>query len=75
VADEAGQGTLYVEPGSPLENGYCESFKGKLRDECLNGEILYSLKEAQIVVERWRVLYDTLACTRRSVTGACPRSL
>ena len=44
----AGLGTksLYIEPGSPWENGYCESFNGKLRDECLNGEIFYSLKEA-----------------------------
>ena len=38
--------TLYIEPGSPWENGYCESFNGKLRDEYLNGEIFYSLKEA-----------------------------
>ena len=49
-----GTGTLYIEPGSPWENGYCESFNGKLRDECLNGEIFYSLKEAQIVIEQWR---------------------
>ena len=41
-----GATTLYIEPGSPWENGYCESFNGKLRDECLNGEIFYSLKEA-----------------------------
>ena len=47
-----GTGTLYIEPGSPWENGYCESFNGKLRDECLNGEIFYSLKEAQIVIEK-----------------------
>jgi putative transposase len=52
-------GTLYIEPGSPWENGYCESFNGKLRDECLNGEIFYSLKEAQIVIEKWRVEYNT----------------
>jgi len=55
-----GTGTLYIEPGSPWENGYCESFNGKLRDECLNGEIFYSLKEAQIVIEQWRVEYNTL---------------
>jgi transposase InsO family protein len=54
-----GTGTLYIEPGSPWENGYCESFNGKLRDECLNGEIFYSLKEAQIVIEQWRVEYNT----------------
>jgi putative transposase len=52
-------GTLYIEPGSPWENGYCESFNGKLRDECLNGEIFYSLKEAQVVIEQWRVEYNT----------------
>jgi putative transposase len=51
---------LYIEPGSPWENGYCESFNSKLRDECLNGEIFYSLKEAQIVIERWRVHYNTI---------------
>ena len=54
-----GTGTLYIEPGSPWENGYCESFNGQLRDECLNGEIFYSLKEAQIVIEKWRVEYNT----------------
>jgi len=52
--------TLYSEPGSPWENGYCESFNGKLRDELLNGEIFYSLKEAQIVVEQWRKHYNTI---------------
>ena len=54
-----GTGTLYIEPGSPWENGYCESFNGKLRDECLNGEIFYSLQEAQIVIEQWRAEYNT----------------
>ena len=54
-----GTRTLYIEPGSPWENGYCESFNGKLRDECLNGEIFYSLKEAQIVIEWWRIEYNT----------------
>jgi putative transposase len=56
---KVGTGTLYIEPGSPWENGYCESFNGKLRDECLNGEIFYSLKEAQIMIEKWRVEYNT----------------
>jgi putative transposase len=56
---QVGTGTLYIEPGSPWENGYCESFNGKLRDECLNGEIFYSLKEAQVVIEQWRVEYNT----------------
>ena len=49
-----GARTLYIEPGSPWENGYCESFNGKLRDECLNGETFYSLKEATVVIEQWR---------------------
>ena len=57
---KVGTGTLYIEPGSPWENGYCESFNGKLRDECLNGEIFYSLKEARVVIEKWRVVYNTL---------------
>ena len=54
-----GTKSLYIEPGSPWENGYCESFNGKLRDECLNGEIFYSLKEAQTVIESWRNHYNT----------------
>ena len=49
--DQLGTRTLYIEPGSPWENGYCESFNGKLRDECLNQEIFCSLKEAQVVVD------------------------
>jgi putative transposase len=55
-----GAKTLYIEPGSPWENGYCESFNGKLRDECLNGEIFYSLKEATVVIEQWRHHYNTV---------------
>jgi putative transposase len=54
-----GAAPLYIEPGSPWENGYCESFNGKLRDECLNGEIFYSLREAQILIEQWRTEYNT----------------
>jgi putative transposase len=54
-----GSKTLYIEPGSPWENGYCESFNGKLRDECLNQEIYYSLREAQIVIKQWRQHYNT----------------
>ena len=52
--------TLYIQPQSPWENSYWESFNGKLRNECSNGEIFYSLKEAQIVIEKWRVQYKTL---------------
>ena len=51
--------TLFIEPGSPWENGYNESFNGKLRDELLNGEIFYSLKEAKIIIEQWRHHYNT----------------
>lgn len=54
-----GSNTAYIEPGSPWENGYCESFNARFRDELLNGEIFYSLKEAQIVIEQWRQHYNT----------------
>ena len=50
--------TLCIEPWSPWENGYCESFNGKLRDELLNGEIFESLKEAKVVIETWRRHYN-----------------
>ena len=50
--------TLFIEPGSPWKNGYNENFNGKLRDELLNGEIFYTLREAQILVERWRRRYN-----------------
>ena len=50
--------TLNIEPGSPWENGYCESFNGKLRDEFLNGELFYTLKEAQVPTEQWRRNYN-----------------
>ena len=53
-----GARTAYIMPGSPWENGYCESFNGKLRDELLNGEIFYTLKEAQIMIEIWRQHYN-----------------
>ena len=51
--------TAYIEPGSLWENGYRESFKGRMRDELLNGEIFYSLCEAQIIIESWRKHYNT----------------
>jgi len=50
--------TLFIEPGSPWENGYVESFNGKLRDELLNGELFYTLREAQILIEQWRQHYN-----------------
>ena len=55
-----GAKTAYIEPGSPWENGYIESFNARLRDELLNGEIFYTLKEAQIVIESWRRHYNTV---------------
>jgi transposase InsO family protein len=50
--------TLYIEPGSPWENGHIESFNGKLRDELLNREICCSLFEAKVLIERWRNEYN-----------------
>jgi len=55
-----GAKTAYIEPGSPWENGYCESFNARLRDELLNGEMFYSLKEARIVIESWRRHYNEI---------------
>jgi len=57
---QVGVQTLFIEPGSPWENGYNESFNGKLRDELLNGEIFYSLREAQLLIETWRRHYNTV---------------
>ena len=57
---DVGSQTAYIEPGSPWENGYCESFNSKLRDELLDGEIFFSLAEARILIEAWRVHYNTL---------------
>ena len=54
-----GAKAAYIEPGSPWENGYCESFNAKLRDELLNGEIFYTLAEAKVVIESWRSHYNT----------------
>jgi transposase InsO family protein len=55
-----GAKTAFIEKGSPWENGYVESFNGKLRDELLNGEIFYTLKEAQVLIEAWRRHYNTI---------------
>lgn len=55
-----GSKTAYIEPGSPWENGYCESFNARFRDELLDGEIFYTLKEAQILIESWRKHYNTV---------------
>jgi putative transposase len=55
-----GAQTAYIAPGSPWENGYVESFNAKLRDELLDGEIFYSLKEAQVLIEPWRRHYNAI---------------
>jgi putative transposase len=57
--EHMGSKTAYIMPGSPWENGYCESFNGRMRDELLNGEIFYTLKEAQVIIEYWRNHYNT----------------
>jgi transposase InsO family protein len=62
-----GAKTLYIEPGSPWGNGYCESFNSMLRDEFLNGEIFFSMKELRVLGERWRIHYN--------VVSHCPTSL
>ena len=56
--ERLGVKTLYIEPGSPWENGYIESFNGKLRDELLNGEIFDTVLEARVIIEQWRNLYN-----------------
>lgn len=58
--ERVGSNTLFIEPGSPWENGYNESFNGKFRDEMLNGEIFYTLKEAKILIEQWRQHYNMI---------------
>ena len=57
---DLGVQTLFIEPGSPWENGYNESFNGKLRDELLNREIFYTLEEAKVLIEDWRREYNTI---------------
>ena len=52
--------TLFIEPGSPWENGYCESFNGRLRDELLAREQFDTLLEAEALIERWRRHYNTV---------------
>jgi len=55
---ERGVETLYIEPGSPWENGYIESFNGRFRDEVLDRELFYSVKEAKVIVAAWRLEYN-----------------
>jgi len=58
--ERLGAQSLFIELGSPWENGYYESFNGKLRDELLNGEVFYTLQEAKILIEQWRRHYNTI---------------
>ena len=58
--DAVGAKTAFITLGSPWENGYCESFNARFRDELLNGEVFYTLREAQILIERWRRYYYTV---------------
>ena len=57
---ELGIGTIYIEPGSPWQNGHVESFHNRLRDECLNQEIFLSVTEARVVIEEWRRFYNSV---------------
>ena len=54
-----GARTAFIAPGSPWENGYVESFNGKLRDELLDGEVFHTVREAQVLIERWRQHFNT----------------
>ena len=58
--ERLGVKTLFIEPGSPWENGYIESFNGKLRDELLNGEIFDNILEARVITEQWREHYNKI---------------
>ncbi len=84
--NQVGVKTLFIEPGSPWENGYVESFNGKFRDELLNGEIFYTLHEAKVLIERWRKHYNQVrphsalgyrppAPETRMMEGACCATL
>ncbi len=57
--EAVGAKTAFIEPSSPWENGYVESFNARFRDELLNREVFYSLREAQIIIEAWRKHYNT----------------
>lgn len=58
-----GDKTAYNEPASPWENGSCESFNAQMRDEMLNGEVFYTLREAEILIEKWRKHRTTKPCS------------
>jgi transposase InsO family protein len=71
--EKTGAKTLYIEPGLPWENGYCESFNSTIRDEFLNGEIFYAMKDLRVLAERWRSTTTAFSRTPRWATD--PRHL
>ena len=65
-----------AEPGSPWENGYCESLNSRLRDELLNGEIFTTLREAQVLIENWRRHYNAVRPhSRLAITPPAPEAI
>ena len=58
--EAVGAKTAFIEPGFPWQNGYCESFISRFRDELLNGEVFYTLREAQILIEMWHRHYNNI---------------
>lgn len=72
---KAGSQIHYIAPGSRWENGYCESFNGKLHDECLRQEIFYSLNEAQAVIGLWQTTYNCIRPRSSLLSAARPRPL
>jgi len=64
---------LFIAPGSPWENGYCESFNGKMRYQLLGGEIFFTLLEAKVIIERWRRHYNEVR-PHSSLGGRPPRA-
>ena len=66
---------LFIEPSSPWENGYVESLNGKLRDELVNGEIFYSVKEARVLIESWGQHYNTVRPHSTWVPAPAPEAI
>ena len=71
---EIGVITAYIEPGSPLENGYCESFNSRIRDEFLNREIFGNLREAEVLTKHWVEHYNTIR-PHSSLRGRAPQTI
>jgi IS30 family transposase len=74
--ERIGVKTAFIEPGSPWENGYNENYNGKLRDELLNGEVFYNVKEAKAVIENWRKQYNTvISCSILGYRPPAPETI